>query len=128
MIMVKWFNLVISLQIAAFFVAHATLFSHAIRLKIAQHQTAKQNSDFIVKPYLQLGLEEKSDASTATVVWFTSNDTHKWSVLVQAVNSSGKAGKAAKAAKTAKTTIESERPADSILERLSRATRLLFAN
>lgn len=119
MIMVKWLNLVISLQILLLpsLVASCNLV-FSCNPAIAQHQTAKQNSDFIVKPYLQLGLEEKSDASTATVVWFTSNDTHKWSVLVQAVNSSGKAGKAAKAAKTAKTTIESERPADSILERL----------
>ena len=110
MIMVKWLNLVISLQILLLPSLVASC-----NPALAQHQTAKQNNDFIVKPYLQLGLEEKSDASAATVVWFTSNDTHKWSVLVQAVNSSGKAGKAAK---TAKTTIEGERPADSILERL----------
>jgi 3',5'-cyclic AMP phosphodiesterase CpdA len=110
MIMVKWFNLVISLQIMLL-----SSFVASCNSAIAQHQAAKQNNDFIVKPYLQLGLEGKSDATAATVVWFTSNDTHKWSVLVQAGNSSRKAGKAAKASKA---TIEREHPADSILERL----------
>jgi 3',5'-cyclic AMP phosphodiesterase CpdA len=110
--MVKWLNLVISLQILLL----PSLIASCNQAQ-AQHQAAKQNNDFIVKPYLQLGLEEKSDATAATVVWFTSNDTHKWSVLVQASKSSGKAAKAAKAT-NATTENESERPADSILERL----------
>lgn len=125
MIMVKWLNLVISLQILLLpsLVASCNLVV-SCNPALAQHQTTKQNNDFIVKPYLQLGLEAKSDATAATVVWFTSNDTHKWSVLVQAVNCSGKAEKTGKATKAAKAdkvdkaSIEGERPADSILERL----------
>jgi hypothetical protein len=68
----------------------------------AQNQAAKKGAveHFIVKPYLQLGLEPKSDATAATLVWFTSNDTHKFSVLV-------KGGKTPE-----------YRPAEGILERL----------
>ncbi len=120
MIMVKWLNLVISLQILLLpSLVVSCNFVSSCNPAFAQHPATKPNNDFIVKPYLQLGLEEKSDATAATVVWFTSNDTHKWSVLVQAGQSSGKStGKSSgKAAKTA-TENQGERPADSILERL----------
>ncbi|MBP9091680.1 metallophosphoesterase [bacterium] len=100
--MVKWFNLIISLH-CLFVCGNAAIAQHQVQPQV-QHQgqphANKQNSPFIVKPYLQLGLEAKSDATAATVVWFTSNDSHKWSASV-------KSGKATE-----------YRPAESILERL----------
>lgn len=47
----------------------------------AAAQAAKasaQTEHFLVKPYLQLGEEAKSDARTATIVWFTDNESHRW--------------------------------------------------
>ncbi|MFA7335752.1 MAG: metallophosphoesterase [Candidatus Obscuribacterales bacterium] len=108
--MVRWLNLVISLHCFLFCGSPALAQQQAQHLaqqqaqylaqRQAQPQAAKPISPFIVKPYLQLGLEAKSDSSAATVVWFTSNDTHKWSASV-------KSGKATE-----------YRPAESLLERL----------
>jgi 3',5'-cyclic AMP phosphodiesterase CpdA len=59
----------------------------------AAAQSAKasaQTEHFIVKPYLQLGEEAKSDAHTATIVWFTDNESHRWDATVNG----GKGGNA----------------------------------
>ena len=104
--MVKWFSLIISLH-CFFFCCNQALAQQNAQPQTkyqkhhpARNQAGQPNSSFIVKPYLQLGLEAKSDASAATVVWFTSNDSHKWSASV-------KSGKATE-----------YRLADSLLERL----------
>jgi hypothetical protein len=75
MIMVKWLNLVISLHCFLLLPQPGTSLSAKSGPQAQQSEQLKQNNDFIVKPYLQLGLEAKSDASAATVVWFTSNDS-----------------------------------------------------
>ncbi|CAN5282407.1 hypothetical protein BH11CYA1_BH11CYA1_28150 [soil metagenome] len=108
--MVKWLSLIFSLLLIGFSgsLCSGPLCSAALAQKPAPQSGGPET--FLVKPYLQLGLEAKSDASTATVVWFTSNDTHKWNIQVK--SGQVKSGQAP----TEK--LAEYRPVDGLLERL----------
>jgi len=99
LIMRKWINLIFG------------LFSLTIQFHFAAGAWAAET--FLVKPYLQLGYETKSDATTATIVWFTGTagsttkdsvkvdqEQQKWKVEVKSGNS------------------PDFKPAESVLERL----------